>query len=501
MRGEARVTAILLLSAPTRNGRDDRAPTPRSPAGRVRLREQPSPAAPQRPHGRQRRRPAGGGRAAHRRGAPLGTRPRRVDPSPAVGGAGGARRDETRRSGRVGSRRGSPAPRPPPVTSIGWRINHVAKTLAGRADHTDGTHTHTEAGDEPQGTAAGAVAGLAAAVAAWRETLLGADDAALDTVGYSTYPTAPTPRRGSSTSSGGGTKRSSTTALRSPSCRDLYIRPGVTRRSFWICATCAVEHAERVEVCAICADERQWVPAEGQRWTTLEELAAEGHRVEVVELEPDLFGITATRGPGSGRRPSSCAPPRGTCCGTRSATSTTRGWPRSASSAGSSRSSRATRTCTASRWSGAGRSAASRCSSPRRTRSGWRGPDPVIETWSGRVEVLPGVTLTQPGGHFPGSAVAHWAAGADGRGVLLGRRHDLRQPGPHVRRVHAQLPQPHPAVRRRRRARRRRRSSGSSSTGSTATSPASSTPTPAPSSAGPPTGTSAGCAGDFDHLT
>jgi len=41
--------------------------------------------------------------------------------------------------------------------------------------------------------------------------------------------------------------------------------------SFWICATCAVEHAERVEVCAICADERQWVPAEGQRWTTLEE--------------------------------------------------------------------------------------------------------------------------------------------------------------------------------------------------------------------------------------
>jgi hypothetical protein len=26
---------------------------------------------------------------------------------------------------------------------------------------------------------------------------------------------------------------------------------------FWICATCAVEHAERVEVCAICADERQ----------------------------------------------------------------------------------------------------------------------------------------------------------------------------------------------------------------------------------------------------
>ena len=46
-------------------------------------------------------------------------------------------------------------------------------------------------------------------------------------------------------------------------------------------------------------------------------------------------------------------------------------------------------------------------------------PDPVIRPWSGKVELLPGVTLTQPGGHFPGSAVAHWAAGAAGAGVLL----------------------------------------------------------------------------------
>lgn len=45
--------------------------------------------------------------------------------------------------------------------------------------------------------------------------------------------------------------------------------------------------------------------------------------------------------------------------------------------------------------------------------------DPVIRLWSGTEEVLPGVTLSQPGGHFPGSTIAHWAAGADGRGVLL----------------------------------------------------------------------------------
>lgn len=46
-------------------------------------------------------------------------------------------------------------------------------------------------------------------------------------------------------------------------------------------------------------------------------------------------------------------------------------------------------------------------------------PDPAIRTWSGTLEVLPGVTLVQLGGHFPGSAVAHWAAGAAGRGALL----------------------------------------------------------------------------------
>src|SRR3954447_14752603 len=46
-------------------------------------------------------------------------------------------------------------------------------------------------------------------------------------------------------------------------------------------------------------------------------------------------------------------------------------------------------------------------------------PDPVVETWTGERELLPGLTLSQPGGHFPGSAVLHWTQGADGSGVLL----------------------------------------------------------------------------------
>jgi hypothetical protein len=46
-------------------------------------------------------------------------------------------------------------------------------------------------------------------------------------------------------------------------------------------------------------------------------------------------------------------------------------------------------------------------------------PDPAIRNWEGTIEPLPGLTLIQCGGHFDGSAVLHWAAGAEGRGALL----------------------------------------------------------------------------------
>ena len=62
----------------------------------------------------------------------------------------------------------------------------------------------------------------------------------------------------------------------------------------WVCETCGVEHAEAVGVCVICADERQWVPADGQTWATLEELARAGRRMHVTGLEPDLLKVRAS---------------------------------------------------------------------------------------------------------------------------------------------------------------------------------------------------------------
>jgi glyoxylase-like metal-dependent hydrolase (beta-lactamase superfamily II) len=46
--------------------------------------------------------------------------------------------------------------------------------------------------------------------------------------------------------------------------------------------------------------------------------------------------------------------------------------------------------------------------------------DPAIRYWEGEaLAIAPGVTLIHCGGHFPGSAVLHWAAGAGGLGALL----------------------------------------------------------------------------------
>ena len=44
--------------------------------------------------------------------------------------------------------------------------------------------------------------------------------------------------------------------------------------SAWVCATCGNHFpGPRPGVCTVCADERQWLPPGGQRWTTLAELA------------------------------------------------------------------------------------------------------------------------------------------------------------------------------------------------------------------------------------
>jgi glyoxylase-like metal-dependent hydrolase (beta-lactamase superfamily II) len=66
----------------------------------------------------------------------------------------------------------------------------------------------------------------------------------------------------------------------------------VAREAHPICHTCGVQFAaaERPpESCPICEDARQWVPVDGQRWTTMPELAAT--RVNLLQPDGELIGI------------------------------------------------------------------------------------------------------------------------------------------------------------------------------------------------------------------
>ncbi|WP_251151909.1 hydrolase [Cellulosimicrobium sp. Marseille-Q4280] len=188
---------------------------------------------------------------------------------------------------------------------------------------------------------------------------------------------------------------------------------------WWICRTCAVEHADRPDVCAICADERQWVPATGQAWTTLAELAAAGEEVTVTELEPGLLGLSNTPRVGIGQQSKLVQTSAGNLLWDPlgfvddDAAAAVLALGPVVAIAASHPHMFGVQVEWSRRLGGAPVLVAE-------ADAGWVArPDPVIETWSGEREVLPGVVLSQPGGHFPGSAVVHWADGADGRGVLL----------------------------------------------------------------------------------
>jgi hypothetical protein len=186
-----------------------------------------------------------------------------------------------------------------------------------------------------------------------------------------------------------------------------------------ICSTCGVEHAEPIGTCAICADERQWVPAAGQAWTSLRELRAAGHRVQIEELEADLYGLRIEPGVGIGQQAHLVVTPHGSLLWDvppfidRSAVDRIRAHgPLLAIS-----SSHPHMFGVQSAWSHALGQAPILVCEPLLE---WvQRPDAAITGWRVRHEIAPGLVLHELGGHFAGSSVLHWAAGAAGGGVLL----------------------------------------------------------------------------------
>jgi hypothetical protein len=187
----------------------------------------------------------------------------------------------------------------------------------------------------------------------------------------------------------------------------------------WVCETCGVEHAEAVGTCAICADERQWMPADGQRWATLEELAQAGRRAHVAELEPDLFGITVEPKVGIGQQAHLVRTRAGNLMwdpvGYLDVEAMNR--VRELGEVTAIAASHPHMFGVQVEWSKALGGVPVLVSE---ADAEWvQRPDQAIKTWGGRYEVSPGLTLHQVGGHFPGSSVVHWTAGAGGKGVLL----------------------------------------------------------------------------------
>ena len=221
----------------------------------------------------------------------------------------------------------------------------------------------------------------------------------------------------------------------------------------WICAACGNHHpaaASPPAVCAICADERQWVPPSGQRWTTLAELRAAGHQGDARELEPGLVGIGAKPPFAIGQRALLVRTPEGNLL-----------WDPSGFiddlAIQAVRDAGGARAVSASHphfygaiveWSHAldAEILLAEADAAWLTR-----PDAAVRAWSGSLPVLPGVTLVQCGGHFAGSAVVHWAEGAGGAGALLSGDTILVTPGEDrvtfVRSAPNRLPLPERSVR------------------------------------------------------
>lgn len=79
----------------------------------------------------------------------------------------------------------SPTPQPPPVTTIAWRLGHLAQWLQMRYDYTFGAHTMTLDAMVWPSTARDAVDTLTESYNRWRSGLEGMSSADLDMVGRS----------------------------------------------------------------------------------------------------------------------------------------------------------------------------------------------------------------------------------------------------------------------------------------------------------------------------
>lgn len=190
----------------------------------------------------------------------------------------------------------------------------------------------------------------------------------------------------------------------------------------FLCMTCGTQHAESEappDRCLICADERQYVPAAGQRWTTLE--AMRRTLMATFRYEAGVLGIGTSPSFGIGQRALLVRTPYGNVLwdcisliddamvelikGLGGIQAIAISHPHYYTSLVE--------------WS--------RCfgDAPVHLHAADRQwvmrPDGCVQFWEGETkEILPGLTLIRAGGHYPGGTVLHWdRGGPEARGALL----------------------------------------------------------------------------------
>lgn len=190
----------------------------------------------------------------------------------------------------------------------------------------------------------------------------------------------------------------------------------------FICTTCGVGYAPSdapPQSCVICADERQYVNTAGQSWTTLAELQ-ETHRNDIRELEPGLIGIGTTPQVAIGQRALFIAQPGGGVLwdGTPLVTDEAVDLIKRHGGLRAIAMSHPHFYSSMIDWSEAFGGVPIHLHEANRQYV--MRPDERISYWqSDTLELGQGVTLVRCGGHFEGSSVLHWAAGAGGKGVLM----------------------------------------------------------------------------------
>lgn len=188
----------------------------------------------------------------------------------------------------------------------------------------------------------------------------------------------------------------------------------------YICETCGTQHADSEQppaLCAICADDRQYVGWNGQRWTTHEELAeSHGQRIE------EEAGLLAL-----GVAPSFAIDQRAFLLPTDAGNILWECLPLVTDEAVAAIEARGGIDrivishphfyASMGEWS-------DRFGVPitiHEADARWiQRPHPAIEPWSGQtLELSASVTLLRCGGHFPGSTALHWASGPGAGGALF----------------------------------------------------------------------------------